>query len=231
MCRWLCEPDVQQHCQLWCADAQLLLSYVNLAAVVDSSSGSGGSGRLARGALGLQQLQALLRPSLKQQQLLAVLCWGAGQCYSCCQALLADNQQQAGLLAHKAAACCLSMHFSGVCLALLETLMLSACVNSQLAWLKQQLQQQAVALSQQRQQYAVDAGLQRFVLQCVEAGALQAFGPVKLTEGSAVGRVQGIGLQLLLQTYGAGSSDSGCVMMCEPLDALPRLQQLLDHLQ
>jgi hypothetical protein len=133
------------------------------------------------------------------------------------------------------------MHLSAVSLALLEALTLSGCVNSQLGWLKQQLQQQGVALSQQQQeQYGAEVdvgGLQRFVNQCVRAGALQTLCPVKLVEGSAVGRVQGVVLPSLLQTYNAQCGTLvglwGQVLMCEPrrpLEVLHRLQQLLGHM-
>jgi hypothetical protein len=202
--------------------------------------------------MGLHQLQALLLPYLEQQQLLAVLCWGAGQCYSCCQALLLDDQQQQqqlleaprmpqGLLKHKAAACCLAMQLSGVCAALLEGLVLAGCCSSQVARLKQQLQQQlqAIMLSQQQQGHgqgggaaaAVDAGLDGFVAQCVSAGALQVMSPIQGVDGSAVGRVHGLGLQLLGQVYAGGQGFGPVMGVSEPLSVAGRLQQLLHHLQ
>lgn len=203
--RWLAEAEVQQHCQLWCADAQLLTSYIQLAlktAVTSPAAGGGRSSGIRRGSTGLQELQALLLPYLEQQQLLGVLCWGAGQCFSCCQALLIEDQHhqqqqvqgqnggqeesQAGLLGHKAAACCLLMHFSGACFDLLDALLGSGCLDRQLAWLKQQLQH-VLASCQQQQCYVgggsngvpaavavdVSSGLEGFAAQCVAAGGLQ----------------------------------------------------------
>lgn len=134
------------------------------------------------------------------------------------------------MLAHKVAACCLSMHMSGVCLALLEALLLSGCVHSQRSWLQHQLQQQANLLAQQQQhgmssESSSDAGLQCFVGQCVGAGALQALAPVRLTEGVAVGRVKGLGLSLLLHVYGGELGGVGVAagLVCEPLQVLPSL--------
>lgn len=211
---------MQQHCQLWCADAQLLLSSVQLAAALQACGGS--SDTSGRCALEVQQMQA----HFKNQGLLAMLCWGAGQCYSCCTSLLQADQQGTsggGSLAHSAAACCLSMHLSGVCVALLEALVLSGCADGQLAWLKQQLMQQAGVLSQQQrqQQSGGDAGLQGFVGQCVAAGGIKALCP---TAGSGTGV---LGLQLLLAAYSGGGGQS---LVCEPLAALPRMQQLLEGL-
>jgi uncharacterized membrane protein len=242
----LLDIEVQRHCQLWCADAQLLLYYLRLAATAHAAS-TGEGGGFNRSGFRLPRLQELLQPYLEQQQLLAVVCWGAGQCYSCCQFLLHEDQQQQqqdqhqqqqqGLLAHKVAACCLSMHMSGVCLALLEALLLSGCVHSQRSWLQHQLQQQANLLAQQQQQQygasaecSSDAGLQCFVGQCVGAGALQALAHVRVTEGVRVGRVEGLGLTLLQQVYGGDASGRGVTGgdVCEPLQVLPRLQQLLN---
>lgn len=208
---------MRQHCQLWCADAQLLLSSMQLAAAIEACGSSSDTSR--RGALQVQQLQALMQAHLGDQGLLAMLCWGAGQCYSCCTSLLQADQQGAsrgGSLAHSAAACCLSMHLSGVCVALLEALVLSGCADGQLAWLRQQLAQQAGMLSQQ-QQFGGDAGLQGFVGQCVAAGGVKALCP---TAGSGAGV---LGQQLLLVAYSGGS---GHALFCEPLAVLPRLQQL-----
>jgi hypothetical protein len=206
---------VQQHCQLWCADAQLLLGHVQLAAAVEACSGSS-SDTSRRGALGLQQL--------RDQGLLDMLCWGAGQCYSSCVSLLQADQRGTsggGSLARGAAACCLSMHLSGACVALLEALVLSGCADGQLAWLRQQLGQQAGVLCQLGQQSGGDAGLQGFVGQCVAAGGVKALCP---TAGSGTGV---LGLQLLLSAYSGGA---GHALVCEPLALLPRLQQLLDGL-
>ena len=247
--RWLTGHDAQQCCQLFCADAQLLLGFINLAATAAEACGSNPA--VGRGGLELQQLQVLLLPYLEQQQLLAVLCWGAGQCYSCCQALLLEDQQQQqqqeapgmsqGLLAHKAAACCLSMQLSGACAALLEGLVLAGCCCSQIARLKQQLQQQlqAIMLSQQQQgcghsgaaAAAVDAGLDGNAAQCVSAGALQVLSPIQGVEGSAVGRVQGVCLQLLGHVYAGGQGFGPVMGVSEPLGVAGRLQQLLHHLQ
>lgn len=213
---------MQQHCHLWCADAQLLLSSVQLAAAPEACAGSSDTSR--RGALEVQQLQALMQARLRDQGLLAMLCWGAGQCYSCCTSLLQAAQQgtsRGWSLAHSAAACCLSMHLSGVCVALLEALVLSGCADGQLAWLKQQLTQQAGLLSQQQQQSGGDAGLQGFVGQCVVAGGVKALCP---TAGSGAGF---LGQQLLLAAYSGGGGHS---LVCEPLGVLPRLQQLLEGL-
>jgi len=272
---WLCEADVQQHTQMWCADAELLLSYAHLATTTATSTeaaagGTAGAGgtvtTAATAAAALSQLRGWLQPHL-EQQLLSFLCWGAAQSHSCCLALLQETlqqqqQQQEGQLAYKAAACCLSMHLSGVCFSLLELLLQCGCLNSCGTSLKKQLQQQALPILRHQQQQQLqqgahhiqpgsgpsssaaaaaaaaggaDAGLQGFAAQCVEAGAVGVLSPLLLLEGCAVGRLQGPAWHVLLQAYCGGGGPQpawpGQVLVCEPLEVLPRLQQLLGQIQ
>jgi hypothetical protein len=148
------------------------------------------------------------------------------------------QQQQQNMPAAAAAAALLQLQLSRLSLQLLAALLQSGCLNRQLPWLQQQLQQQMWAVSQQQQQashnsavYTTTTAAADIVGAMLAAGGLQALSAIEVVDGLAVGLLRPCEIELMMMSVeDAGDSIVLRVAECQELlavvgDAIKQQQQ------